>query len=301
MAWGAVGGVVGEGLRIGRVSEPSVEVWPVVSGGADGGSGGSGASGGGVRIEVVGTRGPDPAGVAARVDAAWAGLCRANPALYDGPFLSVEGYEPGTQRFRCVVDRYRRLAVRGAVETGADLLSVTGLFTAVDERGRECVLLGERGPGVRVYPGLWEIGPAGGVDPPGGSLPVTMGVAEVEAHLRVEAEEEAGLRLGDAGGDGGEGVVSASRAEAVAVVRNVAAYSHDVVLHVRVGEVVERLEAAGVAGSGEYSRVAWVPVEGLGAFEGVRTGRVIPQTAALVRALGWGEAWSVAGGAAGQA
>src|SRR5690606_18540542 len=112
---------------------------------------------------------------------------------------------------RCRRSRYHEVLLRRPGDQGL-LLSVTALLTCA---GR--VLLGQRGARLRSYPGMWEIGPAGGLDPAGGQTSdgadvspspkaagrsagqvpdaSELGLAEIHAALRTEVREEVGLDL----------------------------------------------------------------------------------------------------------
>src|SRR5262245_13445545 len=106
---------------------------------------------------------PSPSGA---VTARWEQLCRENPRHYDGPLLSVVTFDPERGEMLCRRDQYQRLAVQPQVATGVHLLAVTGVLVATDGGGRRYVLLGRRGKQTRVFGGMWELGPSGGVAPP---------------------------------------------------------------------------------------------------------------------------------------
>lgn len=219
------------------------------------------------------------------IDRAWDEMTRANPRLFDGPFLSVErwsppgaetrpGFGPSPGRFECRVERYRRLAVAPLVPEAASvrLLALTGVVTARDGAGVEHVLMGLRSEGTRMYGGRWEFAPAGGVDPPApgqvfdGSL--------LRRVLARELEEEVGLAPESMGA-----------CEPVLVVLNEEAHSYDVVMRTRLVISVEEAALRAHPGSWEYQRVEWVPVDairGFAAEEGV-----VPQGLAILDRLAW--------------
>ncbi len=128
----------------------------------------------------------------ARVEAAWSRLTAANRRLFDGPILALAGFDPETGRVACRRDSYKRLTVQGEAETGVVLLAVNGIVTARDREGREHVLLGRRSTSTRMYGGMWELIPAGGLEPPHGDSP-DLPVDHLLHQLSLELREEAGL------------------------------------------------------------------------------------------------------------
>ena len=203
------------------------------------------------RIEV----GPSPAipaEIARRTDERWHDLLAANDRLHDGPVLSADELDPGTGRIVAHPDTYARLAVRPEVDTGVVALAVGGVLSAVDEAGREHVLLIRRHEKTRLYPGMWEVGPAGGIDPAPGVG--TLGFADLLAELPRELDEEAGLRE------------PLTDARVALVYRDNHAHTIDVVIRATFGSTVERLRA--VAGETEWdaAEARWVPLDDLADF-----------------------------------
>ena len=240
---------------------PRVEVFPLAPGG------------GTLRVTV--SRGVVPVNTGA-VDQAWAKLMAANPRYFDGPLLSVLNLGPAdaTQPTNEVMvrrDRFSRLAVQPGVQTGVRILSVTGVLTARDGDGREHVLLGRRGRGTRIYGGMWELGPSGGLqDPP---APVTeLDEAAVFSHLADEVQEEAGLLV--------------EHGRAVGVARDHAAMSDDIVFVCDMGPLHEVQGRAGPA-NWEYEETRWLAVADAAAFDAAHAREIIPPTRALLRAFGW--------------
>jgi len=179
-------------------------------------------------------------------------MVAANPRLYDGPVLSVDSFDPGTGRIAAHEDTYLRLAVQPEVDTGVVALAVGGVLTAPDASGREHVLMIRRHEQTRLYPGMWEVGPAGGIDPVEGVR--SLGFGEMQAELARELEEEAGLREPLDG------------ARVVLIYRDNLARTIDVVVRVTFRTTVERLlEAAGET-HWDASEARWVPVSELDAF-----------------------------------
>ncbi|MBX3315394.1 MAG: NUDIX domain-containing protein [Phycisphaeraceae bacterium] len=220
------------------------------------------------------------------IDRAWKEMCAENERLFDGWFLSVEDWSPpetvngrpGTGRaaspglFSCRVERYRRLAVAGSVPEceSVRLLALTGVVTARDRGGIEHVLMGLRAAKTRMYGGLWEFAPAGGVDPPGEGQ--TFDALLLRRVLVRELEEEVGLPAEALGA-----------CDPVMVVLNEEARSYDVVMRTKLVVGLEEARRRITGGSWEYERVEWVPVSGVHAF--VRDHQLVPQGREMVRVL----------------
>lgn len=227
----------------------------------------------------------DPA-ARARVDAFWERATAANPRLFDGPMLSCVETDPDAAILRCRRATFRHLVCQPTVETGTMQTSVTGVLTAFDERDRHHVLLARRGPHTRVYPGMWELAPSGGIDPP---TPTTSGGPghltgqDAWAQLTLELEEElAPLGLG--------GIASyLSAPDPPCLCIDHAARSVDIVLPVRV-----RFDPTEPGDNGppdpagwEYTDARWVPLHELTLFDKRHAADIIPPTRALLRFFGW--------------
>ena len=211
-----------------------------------------------VRVEIEAGEPPAPG---EEVERAWREMLRANPRLHNGPVLSVMSIDAATGVIRARRDTYQRLVVQPRVMTGVRQLSVTGV---VERDGS--VLLGRRGGETRMYPGMWELGPAGGVEPPGPGVRA-FGHGALLDELRRESREEAGLEIG------GEGAP-------LAVVFDGLAQSYDVVLRVEALSGPARGEAGW-----EYQELRWVAWGELRQFERSHSGEIIGPTRALIHAL----------------
>jgi hypothetical protein len=212
-----------------------------------------------VEIRDVEPPPPDP-----RADARWRELTAANPRLFNGEILAVARVDHGLIRVRR--DEYRRLCVQPEVPTGVEQLSVTGVVLARNARGLECVMLGRRGHATRMYGGLWELGPSGGVDAPpqdGSELTTPDLIAQLGRELREEAGLDAPL----------------SDARVRCLTRDAAAMSLDVVIECRLPRTDPPSE------SWEYDQAAWVPLPELRAF--ARRHDLIGTTRALLAWFGW--------------
>ncbi len=211
----------------------------------------------------------DPRGEA-EIEAEWSRLTAANPRLFDGPILALAGFDPGTGRVVCRRDSYRRLTVQGDAEAGVVLVAVNGIVTGRDRGGREHVLLGRRSTSTRMYGGMWELIPAGGLEPPhGGSQDVP---AEHLLHqLSVELREEAGLNT------------PIRSAAAVAFYRDDAARSFNIVFAAALAAPIEDIPLT--TRDWDCDAALWLPRDEAGEF-----GRKMPIIAAsrgLLRMAGW--------------
>lgn len=246
---------------------------------------------------------PEPITVSPDVDRAaearWAAMRARNPRYFDGPILGVRDIDriqdaARTGRIRAGLARYRLLAVQDAppedqgpgedaVPTGVTLLSVNGVVMTAGDEPR--VLVGKRSPSVRNYPGQWEIGPSGGLDPvalglwngpstePSG-LPRELGLDAVRRQLTLELEEETGLRL------------NASAARTIGLLHDPVARSLDVVLRLDVPASAAMLPPRH-ADQWEYTDALWLGRSQVGRFLTREGARVSPPMHALLVALGW--------------
>jgi ADP-ribose pyrophosphatase YjhB (NUDIX family) len=215
------------------------------------------------RVRVTIEPGAPPA-ASAEVERVWAEMVAANPRLYNGPVLAVTVIDATAGVVRARRDTYQRLVVQPRIQTGVRQLAVTGVV-ARREGGRTRVLLGRRSAQTRMYAGMWELGPAGGVEPPPGGAHEIDHDGLVE-QLRREAMEETGL---DLAGDG----------MPLALVFDAQAESYDLLL--RMESEREPRESK----RWEYQEVLWVPVEELREFVRQNEAAVIPPTRAIIREL----------------
>lgn len=223
-----------------------------------------------VRVVISREATPGEAPADSAIGREWSRQRDENPRLHNGPILSVQALDPETGEVLARRDTYQRLVVQPRVSTGVRLLAVTGALVARDERGHEHLLLGRRAPGVRMYGGLWEIGPSGGLGVP--PAPVTeLDAAALSAHLGDEASEEIGIET--------------PLGVPVAVVRDDAARSDDICLRVEMGPL-ERVATLAPA-SWEYTEVLWVPVAELARVDAAEGDSIIAASRVLMRVLGW--------------
>lgn len=249
---------------------PRAAVWPL--------------RGGPPRIGLDRSIGPleDPA-----VEAEWARMCAQNPRLYDGPILSVHEWDEGAGKVRCRVLGFRHLAVRARVPNPAEQLSILGITLCAGADGREHVLLGRRGAGVRIYGGMWELAPAGGIEVPGEGVEEITTAALLE-QLALEFREEVSPHFEEGAARAGES--AAREASIVALVRDPLAFSLDLAAVILLPMGPERaapLRTPASASAWEYSELMWLPRDEAAGFEAREGGRIIPTTRSLLRVLGW--------------
>jgi len=203
----------------------------------------------------------------------------SNPRLFDGPILSVVSLESGSDDVGAIRVRrgsYAMLAVQNPqipehVETGTDQLSVTAVVLSRDSAGKERILLGRRGMSTRLYGGMWELGPSGGVDAPAADTPLPRLItpADLARQVHEECREEMeGLAL---------------HVESMpAITYDPVARSYDVVCLCR-ADVVQDVSTA----NWEYEGSRWVPLDEIAAFDRGHEVSIIAPTRALFRFFGW--------------
>lgn len=254
---------------------PGVEVYRIWPGHDDG------RASSGLRVEVSGAAPAIAPAEREHTERAWTRLCAANPRLYSGPLLAVVSVDFDRGVYHCRRDEFKRLAVQPEVHTGVQLLSVTGVLTARDAMGRPHVLLGRRGEQTRVYPGMWELAPAGGVPPPHASRR-DLGEDDLIAQLLDEGEEELGVRF-----------ERARVRPACLIARDLIAHSDDVTLEIAhhapgsVELLSEAMRAPRAEHAWEYSQTRWVPLDTIRQFDDAFADEIIITTRATFRGLGW--------------
>jgi 8-oxo-dGTP pyrophosphatase MutT (NUDIX family) len=134
---------------------------------------------------------------AAGIAAAWDTLAAQNPRYFNGRILSFESCDPATGIALARDEEYRAHAVKRTVDLGLKFFGITGILCTPGPEGTDRVMLARRGATVHDYPGMWEFGPCGGIDPPESGDTLTPD--DLAAELRREAHEELGLDLTDAG------------------------------------------------------------------------------------------------------
>lgn len=133
---------------------------------------------------------------AAAIDRAWAGLLATNPRYFNGPILAFESYDPATGIATARREEYRAHAVKRSVDLGLAFFGITGII-CVAGAGAPRVLLTQRSETVHDFPGQWEFGPCGGIDPPAPDL-AHLTPDALASELAREAREELGIDLAHA-------------------------------------------------------------------------------------------------------
>lgn len=226
----------------------------------------------GVRVRIIPQPSPPDADPASAVGREWQRRCGENADLRNEAVLSVVSLDAEAGEIVARRDNYQRLVVQPRVATGVRLLAVTGVLVTRLADGNSALLLGRRAHATRMYGGMWELGPAGGVHVPPLSVTELSERALADA-LADEVEEEIGLRI--------------SGGRAVAVVRNHPARSDDVVMRVEVETVNGRPPEVKPA-NWEYLETAWVGMPEIKAFEREHAGKIIPAARAIFAFLGAG-------------
>ena len=227
-----------------------------------------------LRIEIETDPVEESASEREATDGAWSRIRAANPRAFNGPILAYTSADPGANLVRCRRDEYRRLAVTPGIETGVVHLGVTGVLEARDEAGVPHVLMGLRSHATRIFGGMWELGPSGGVDPP----PIDQRTMDADDLWRVlinEIREEVGLP------------VDPDPAPPIGLLHDPEGRSCELVVRVPLRRPVEELIAVidreNRTSRWEYDAVRWVALDDLDAF--TRTQASIPTAAALAEIL----------------
>jgi hypothetical protein len=205
-----------------------------------------------------------------RVDRAWRELRAANDAMYDGPIVRVLSADAETGALRCARSTFRHVAT--AAKLGRD---VRQLGTERGGDAHEHVLLARRSGETRVYPGLWENAPSGGVS-------VGTDAQQLYRALADEADEELGLELPE---------WASGRGTFVGWLRDPIAMSLDLIVRVHVGEIdPHRSPCFGGADGGgrwEYTDAAWLARADALSYFKRHADAISPPTAALAKHMGW--------------
>ena len=205
----------------------------------------------------------------------WDTMRAEKPRLFNGPVLSYIAYHDGVVTARR--DTYQRLAVQEHEPTSivppVMQLSVTGIITALNDHGSRHVLVGRRSHATRIYGGMWELGPSGGVDPPPPSETSLDGL-DVFRQLTIEMREETGLTADPTPGP------------IIAITIDPVATSADLVMRIDLPQTVNEITAHTEHGW-EYEATRWIAC--LDFIRFVDEASCIPPTqvlAELVQSLG---------------
>jgi 8-oxo-dGTP pyrophosphatase MutT (NUDIX family) len=250
------------------MSAPGVAIHPVPAGAE-------------VRIDIGPAQTPG-AEAAARMASMWDELCAANDRYYDGPILRAVSVDTDAGSVLCRRDTFRSLASSARLGLGVRQLGVCGVLVGRDATGAKHLLLGRRAADTRIYPGLWEVAPSGGVKPPAPNVAV-LTLLDLALALAEEADEELGMTL------------DPRNASLIAFLRDDIACSDDAVLRFDLPAPIDPRRAPGAACAlapdagdrWEYIDTAWIALIDLPAFVRDHADAIAPPTAALVGWLGW--------------
>lgn len=209
---------------------------------------------------------------------AWLAMLDANTRLHDGPIWAVRSVTPHSL---CVyADQYKRLAVQAderVGDLGVRILGIKGVLIGRDPTGAERLLIARRGSETRVYQGLWETAPAGGID-----VRRALSEESILATLRAEMGEELGLTL-----------PADVLPRIGAAVADPIAMSIDLIA--RVDWPLSIRPEAGLCSAGsnasghawEYIDAVWISQDEASAFAQQSPWALSPPTRAVLRWLGW--------------
>ena len=199
----------------------------------------------------------------AAVELAWQNARAETPSLFNGAVFSVDRI--AASQLEGHWTEYRRIVARLRLPALADVLGVRPLAVAGLIEGPDGIVLGRR-PSTAVYqPGLWQLAPAGNVDP-GAEL---AGGIDVVAALGTELREELGLEL-----------TTMSVPRPLCLVEHPHIGILDLCLAMRTALPAEAIHAAhSGGGDGEYPEIVVVPRSRLTAWLADRGPAVAPQVA----------------------
>ncbi|MFO0492472.1 MAG: NUDIX domain-containing protein [bacterium] len=204
----------------------------------------------------------------------WSEMLDANGQLHDGPIWAVRSIGPDALVVQA--DQYKRLAVQADPrigDLGVRLLGVKGLLVGRDASGTERILLARRGGQTRIYQGLWETAPAGGID-----VRQLLGHQAVRETLLTELHEELGLTMPP-------GV----QERIVAALRDPIARSVDLIARIDWPDAVNPHATLCHTGTHawEYIDSAWTSPQDVAAMLANNPATLSPPTLAVLRWLGW--------------
>jgi hypothetical protein len=212
--------------------------------------------------------------IAAIIDQVWERANRSSDRLYNGPILAVRETDGNRGRVTCTRSDYKHLLAAELTGDGTRMLGVTGIVQARDTGDADSVLLGRRSSATRVYGGMWECAPSGGVSPP---LPESSSISGggLLRALSEEGMEELGWDTGACG------------AWIVALLHDDLARSVDVVIAATLVSSPPVLPCQNKQDRWEYVDLAWVPKSQLEEFCARHSQAISPPTLALLKYRDW--------------
>lgn len=140
-----------------------------------------------LRVALSGGRPPLDASTERAVEQIWRAARAANAALFNGAVFSVDAIS--RQELLGHWTEYRRIVARLRVPDLVGLPPVRPLAVAGLVECPDGIVFGRRPPGAVYQAGLWQLAPAGNVDP----LAEADGHIDIKAALAFELREELGL------------------------------------------------------------------------------------------------------------
>jgi hypothetical protein len=225
------------------------------------------------RVSINRARAPESS--TPETESTWERLLRENPRLHDGPIVAVERAEAPINRLRCRIDTYKRLVAQP--EADVWMLGVKGWVVGRDPSGAQYVLIARRGTQTRMYGGMWENAPAGGVEPPRDER-TDLHLDWLIESLSSEATEELGISA------------DWSAARPVALLRDHNARSYDLVLGIDLPGAIDpgttpRCEHGSHAW--EYIDAAWLARADAPALLNSAARPTSPPLKTMLRLSGW--------------
>ncbi|MCW5775848.1 MAG: NUDIX hydrolase [Phycisphaeraceae bacterium] len=221
-------------------------------------------------VEVASGRAPEPSPAMLE---RWDALRARTPRLFNGPILAYISFDAATATIHARRDTYLRLTCQEeSAPPVVSLLGVTGLLVAAPPGAPARVLLGRRSREVWACPGLWEFGPAGGLQAPGvfdHDAAATLRGCDVLDHLLREVREEIGITFPPA------------RAAPECLTIDAAGRGTDIVLRLEYDAAPDALPTAHAPDAWEYEETRWLTLPELAAFEAAHGDEMIAPTRAI--------------------
>lgn len=213
--------------------------------------------------------------------ALWDNARQHTPRLFNAPVLSLVEARGPTLRVRR--DSYQRLTAQSIdpslVTPPVRQLSVTGLLIARDHTGNPHALLGRRSDATRIYGGLWEFAPGGGIDAPPRSHTHLDG-GDVFRQLIAEIREELDLPT--------QATADLSPGRILALAADPIAGSVDLIMRLDLPIPLEELMAhtsEDTTERWEYQTTRWIATDELPRFARDHSEALIPPALDLIHAI----------------
>lgn len=228
----------------------------------------------GIAVTVAGGPPSLPLWLEQRVSELWSEAIAINSTLFNGPVLSADVLSPTNISGHWT--EYKRIVARARDWSLAASLHIQPLAVAGLIEGPDGIVFGKRPDNTVYQPSMWQLAPAGNVDPSAES----QGTVDLHGALMTELREELGLSAG-----------TVSDARPVCAVLHPSAGIVDVCISLQTRlTAADILQAHATLSDMEYPCIAIVPRRDLPAFLAGRAGSVAPQTHLFLARYGLGEA-----------